>query len=502
MKRGLLLLISLALIVLARLWNHDQISVGQETYFVDADCYSRMTRVAAVVAHPGTILRHHDFENWPIGTTPHTTAPLDYLIASVAGITGNIDFAGAITPILLALASGLILWKWVRRFRFVTQIAVLLTFAVSPILVHGTVLGRPDHQALLILLLTAAFATEWEMNPKPPTESSSIPIWNGLAWGLALWTSLFEPAILLAATVLLGIAAHRRSWFNRPRAIAAITMGLVLLLALFIEHWHVGPLPTGPLFERWSRSIGELAPMGWFSKTYLSWFGLALLALPFAFIRARSRVAFQWGGLLLLTFLLCTTAARWGYFMGIAVIFALPFLLEKWRASWVAVLFFLGFWPVASEWDSRLWPLQSEQERLAEQAEDTRELRQICRFIDDGGGVIAPWWLSPEIAYWSGAKCVAGSSHQSLPGNEDVANFYLSRFPEKAREIALRRQVRWVVAYEPSRVLSTASGLVDIPAANDALGVTIYNSPRKAPAFLRLEKETQFFRLYRVVAEP
>ncbi|MEO7934065.1 MAG: hypothetical protein ABIT76_13000 [Chthoniobacterales bacterium] len=493
MKRGLLLLLSLVLIVAARLWNHDQIFVGQETYFVDADCYSRMTRVAAVVAHPGTILRYHDFENWPAGTTPHTTAPLDYCIAAVAWITGRIDLAGAITPILMALASGLILWKWARRFRFVTQVAVLLTFAVSPILVHGTVLGRPDHQALLILLLIAAFATEWEM---PQSQSSFIPICNGLAWGLALWTSLFEPSILLGAAVLLGMAANGKKWFNRQRAISAITMGLALLVALLIEHWHLGPLPTGPLFARWSKSIGELAPLGWFSKTYLSWFGLALLALPFALFR--SRVAFQWGGLLVLTFILCTTAARWGYFLGIAVIFTLPFLLEKWRAPWVAVLFFLGFWPVAAEWDSRLWPSQPEQERLAEQAEDYRELRQICQSID-GGGVIAPWWLSPPIAYWSGAKCVAGSSHQSLPGNEDVANFYLSRFPEKARDIALRRQVRWVVAYEPERVLSTASGLVDIPAANDALGATIYNSPRRAPAFLQLEKETQFFRLYRVV---
>jgi len=45
-----------------------------------ADCYARMTRVEMVSAKPGLIVRHHTFENFPQGTTPHTTAPLDYLI--------------------------------------------------------------------------------------------------------------------------------------------------------------------------------------------------------------------------------------------------------------------------------------------------------------------------------------------------------------------------------------------------------------------------------------
>jgi hypothetical protein len=29
---------------------------------------------------PGTIVKRHDFENFPIGISPRTTAPLDYLI--------------------------------------------------------------------------------------------------------------------------------------------------------------------------------------------------------------------------------------------------------------------------------------------------------------------------------------------------------------------------------------------------------------------------------------
>ena len=498
-KRWLLLLLALGLIVAARFWNAQQIFVDHQIYFVDADCYSRMTRVAAVVAHPGLILRHHDFENWPLGTIPHTTALFDYVIASVGWITGKIDLAGAITPVIIALVSGIVLWKWTNQFRLFTQIAVLLTFAISPILVHGTVLGRPDHQSLLLLLVITALATEWEL--QKPTFSRKIAILNGLAWGLALWTSLFEPAVLLLANLLLGFAIHRGKWLTPTRNTSLITLVVTALIALSIEHWHTGPLPTGPLFERWAKSIGELAPVGWFSGTYLGWFGLIVFALPFALgwqiFRDKNKAALHWGLLLFLSYILTTTAARWGYFMGIAVLFALPVVLEKWRSRWLGAAFFLGFWPVAADWDARLLPARSEQERLAEQREDYRQLRQICTSIH-GDGVIAPWWLSPPIAYWTGANCVAGSSHQSLPGNEDVALFYLSRFPEKSHDILRRREVTWVIAYEPSRVLSTASSLLDIPAANDAFAVTLYNTPRSVPGFLQLERETEFFKLYRV----
>src|SRR6266436_5599217 len=97
-----------ALILVTRCANHQDVFVNSEVYFSDADCYSRMTRARMCLEHPGLILRHHSFENFPAGTTPHTTVPLDYLIAALAVALKPVaphalDFAGAIVSPLLAL---------------------------------------------------------------------------------------------------------------------------------------------------------------------------------------------------------------------------------------------------------------------------------------------------------------------------------------------------------------------------------------------------------------
>src|SRR5205814_10381151 len=73
-----------ALILAARSANYQDVFVDGNIYFTDADCYARMTRARMCAEHPGLIIRHHDFENFPEGTTPHTTAPLDYLIVSLS----------------------------------------------------------------------------------------------------------------------------------------------------------------------------------------------------------------------------------------------------------------------------------------------------------------------------------------------------------------------------------------------------------------------------------
>src|SRR5438477_9573791 len=178
---GLEILILSALVLATRCANYQDVFVDGNIYFTDADCYARMTRARMCAEHPGLIVRHHDFENFPQGTTPHTTAPLDYLIVSLsillkAFTAQPIDWAGAIISPVLALIGGWFLWWWSRQMNLRYRWIMLLLYAISPILVHGTELGRPDHQSLLIFLVTIGVCAEWSMQKEQSLN------WN-VVWG-------------------------------------------------------------------------------------------------------------------------------------------------------------------------------------------------------------------------------------------------------------------------------------------------------------------------------
>ena len=77
-----------------RCWNLRDTFVDDRIYFIDPDCYSRMTRAASIAEGGPLIIRHHDFENWPNGITPHTTAPMDWLIAGLKVVSLAIVLRG------------------------------------------------------------------------------------------------------------------------------------------------------------------------------------------------------------------------------------------------------------------------------------------------------------------------------------------------------------------------------------------------------------------------
>jgi len=105
--------------------------------------------------------------------------------------------------------------------------------------------------------------------------------------------------------------------------------------------------------------------------------------------------------------------------------------------------------------------------------------------------VLAPWWQSPALAYWSGQPCVAGSSHESLPGTVDTSRFYLSADPSAAEAILARRRVAWVVAYDPGRVLAVSSAILGETAPEGTMAQSLYEHPNldeypnSAPPFLK-----------------
>src|SRR5256886_4250632 len=202
-----------ALILATRCANYQDVFVAGNVYFTDADCYARMTRVRMCEKNPGLVVRHHNFENFPQGTTPHTTAPLRYLILAVTlgptPFTGpGIGLAGAVVSPLLALFGGWFLWWWSRRMKFRYRWVTLIIYAVSPVLVQGTELGRPDHQSLVMLLVTVAICAEWTSRSESSTQWSAL---SGTAWGLALWVSFYEPLVLFAIVVAVGFFQDRRS---------------------------------------------------------------------------------------------------------------------------------------------------------------------------------------------------------------------------------------------------------------------------------------------------
>lgn len=501
---GLALLLGLTFAT--RCWNWERVFAGGKVYFVDADCYSRMTRVHRVAAEPWLPIRFHDFENAPTGTLPHTTAPMDLIVAALAGLlrftAQPIDFAGAfVSPILGVLLVGF-LWWWGRRLALPFRHAALLVVMISPILCHGFLLGRPDHQSLILLLTGIALAAEIAIWIQPHA------VWSFLSagcWALALWTSLFEPLILLIVTLGCRLITLGRDALRIRRPLAPTIFLLVAAGGFLFDGWRAPP--TAPeireFFPRWSMTIGELGHLK-FSQLFM-WTGWLLPVVPvllgLRFYKEKNRLPLALAVLLVVTIGLSLWYARWGYFLALVFALSLPFALRAVPARPVVWgIFLISLWPVAAEWERQLFPDEKQAEANAENLEDAILLRETARALvsPEQTIILAPWWLSPALAYWSGQPCVAGSSHQSLPGIVDTARFYLSNDIESAHGILQKRRVRYVVAYEPSRVITNSAQILGHPPGREPLGKVLYENPYAAPDFLHLVYENKYFKVYEV----
>jgi hypothetical protein len=495
------------LILATRCANYREVFIGGEVYFTDADCYSRMTRVRMCLEHPGIILRHHSFENFPTGTTPHTTAPLDYLIAGLSFVLKPItarplDLAGAIISPLLALLAGWFLWWWSGRARLRYRGALLLLFAVSPILVHGTELGRPDHQSLLLGLIAVAICSEWSLTfgnsegaGTPVRQAQgrlrSLPHWNwvsGAAWGLALWVSLYEPLILLAILFVAQLLCARKTFLARNRLVGWAVGGAIVLFALAIEQRLPARPGNGRIFSDWAATIGELRPVSINDPIWLRWTGLLLVPLPallwIAVRRRRTMPAFL-GALVVTSFALTLWQARWAYFFVMLFALALPAclnLIGNRIAAWLLIA--ISLFPILKDWDEKLWPSEFQTALIAERRSEAVAWRQAAAQID--GPFLAPWWWSPAVAYWSRQPGVAGSSHEALDGIEQSARFFVASDPEIARAILLEKKVAWVLAYDADRTVANSALILGVPAPENPLGRVLDRTPSQAPAYLHL----------------
>jgi hypothetical protein len=509
-----------ALILATRCANYQDVFLAGNVYFSDADCYARMTRVRMCAQHPGLIVRHHDFENYPAGTTPHTTAPLDYFIVALSILLGRftsqpLDLAGALISPLFALLAGWFLWWWSRRMKFRYRWIALALYGLSPILVHGTELGRPDHQSLLMLLITIALCAEWSLGRE---SSKSWAVIAGIAWGLAVWVSAYEPLVLLVLAVGFGYVQTQRSAhasqtgataevgaFVRDRRLGWIFFAVIIALALLIERRVpiLTSLHSAEAFKNWSRTIGELRSVSPFAPIWFRWTGWLLIAVPVLVwwsYRKRAGPPIWVSGLLVATYLLTVWQARWAYFFVSLLVIALPELLEPIKSRLIPwAIFLVSIFPILRDWDEKLWPNELEFGRRMEQRRENVDLRQLAITLQSAEThpFLAMWWLSPAICYWSQQPAVAGSSHESLVGILESARFFAASDWRQARVILENRKVSWVIAYDAGRTAESCASILGEPPPQHAVCYVLDRAPAQAPPFLAFAAQNSAGKLFR-----
>ena len=180
----------------------------------------------------------------------------------------------------------------------------------------------------------------------------------------------------------------------------------------------------------------------------------------------------------------------------------LPSLLSPIKsrpAVWFAIA--LSILPILQFWDARTWPNESEFAARLEHRNESGQLRELALAIraTQTQPFLAPWWLSPEISYWSGQPGIAGSSHEALDGIADSARFFVADDISGARKLLQNRRVEWIFAYEWNRVSQTSATLLGVSVADRALGRVLDRRPARAPAYLVLAGQNGTAKLFRFV---
>jgi hypothetical protein len=139
-----------------------------------------------------------------------------------------------------------------------------------------------------------------------------------------------------------------------------------------------------------------------------------------------------------------------------------------------------------------------------EEGHESVQLRELARVIrsPEVHPFLAPWWLSPSIAYWSGQPGVAGSSHESLDGIAESARFFLTEDAVNGRQILTEREVVWVFAYDSDRVAENSGAILGLSIPSRPLCRILDRTPGQAPPYLILSGQNETAKLFRVKSRP
>jgi hypothetical protein len=489
---------------------------------VEADCYSQLARVQRILNGQGLIQNHFTAENWPEGLIPSTTAPFDYAIlllyAPLVLFTRHpLDWAGAlVSP---ALWVGLVLF-WMlfrsREFGLLGRALLIIGSTALPAFIWATACGRPRHQSLILALMAMGLTAEYE---RWQIELSPKRAWNcfaGVVWGLACWTSLFEPLLVITVLVIFNLIFRRR---ENPRFL--ISFGIVMLVALAVEHIHIFVPPPQylPALGRWLATIAEVQGIGYneFIRQFTSLFFVTLV--PLVAWRLWRRAGDRRTDLLLIVLtvllaLLTFVQKRWIYYANLAELFLIVRYCQlmplKWSRLTVLAIFLFGLaYDTAVQIPGRMH---------ARPNQPSLELVQVSHAIDSPGAILSPWWLSPGLLYFSGHPIVSGSSHCGIAGIVASAEFFASGSWTVAEQILRERKVRWVVVWDDQTVydgqqlvyplLNSSRGILGQPAYGDsdehaaeATVAQVLIEDRDVPTWMHLRGITPQLKLYEYVPD-
>jgi hypothetical protein len=493
---------------------------GVHPWMVEADCYSQLARVQRILHGDGLIQSHFKVENWPEGLIPSTTAPFDYVILLLYAplqffVSHPLDWAGAlVSPFLWVCLVGFWMIFPSREFTRVGRTLFLIGSAALPGIIWATAFGRPRHQSLILLLLALGWTAEYERWHMAATPRRAWSIFAGIVWGLACWTSLFEPVFVVAIILLYNFFVRRRE--SLP---LLISFGGVMLLALLLEGVHVF-IPPPEYRDDLARWLGTIGEVRGFSATpeligQLAIRTLSYLLLPLvAWILWSRENSNRTDRLLVVLTLFLTIFTvlqdRWNYYANLAELFLIVRFYQMAPKNWLRLsvlgIFLLGLVNI-DHWKIRIASASGP-------AQPSLQLLKISRSIDDPGGILAPWWLSPGLLYFSGHPIVSGSSHCGISGIVASAEFYNATSWTEAEKILRQRQVKWIVVFDDPTleypVLNTSRGILGLPfytyedsadAASGTVAQTLITD-QYVPTWLHLRGVTQQMKLYEYVPMP
>ena len=239
--------------------------------FTGNDTYSRMVRVVELWASGAWYETHLD-RIWPAGLTSHWTRPLDALIVAlslplmlVLPAREALHLSGWMVAPVLHIATVAIIVFGLRRLLTAVELffaAAAFVFVVP--VYHNFISGRPDHNAIFILLMVVIVVSMARLFADPPERRSGLGL--GVWLPIAVWANMSALLLAFAVPVLLGLRwlVCGRPW-GRVNLNVALTALASCAACLLLERPWPDPF-TVVEYDRIS-----VAHLGVFAVMFLFW---------------------------------------------------------------------------------------------------------------------------------------------------------------------------------------------------------------------------------------